>query len=444
MIAVMYDDAERTGHAFGLARAMLAGPWRLPDVAEAGAAYLEHWPSWLDALAVHVTSVYRRAPVSGSGALVRVIAAFLAEHRAGPEIPEPPPALRRPTRSAPHHAWPIARIASTPELAEILELSDGQLAWLADVRSLERTVGAEPLRNYRYAAVPRRSGVPRVIEAPKLRLKEVQRWILREILDHVPVHDAAQGFARGRSVIDHARGHSGQPVLLRLDLADFFASVSAGRVFGIFQTLGYRADVAHVLTGLTTNSVPLHVWEIVRRAAANAGVGPRFHLGRQLATPHLPQGAPTSPALANLAAFRLDRRLAGLAHVAGLRYSRYADDLTFSGGRLRRRWTDLETLVAAIARDEGFTLNLRKSTLRTAAARQQVCGIVVNKRPNVTRVEYDRLKAIIHNAVRHGPASQGAAAERAHLEGRVAWVASLNPARGEKLRRRLALIDWSA
>jgi retron-type reverse transcriptase len=199
-----------------------------------------------------------------------------------------------------------------------------------------------------------------------------------------------------------------------------------------------------VLTGLTTNSVPLHVWEVVRRAAANAGVGPRFHLGRQLATPHLPQGAPTSPALANLAAFRLDRRLAGLAHVAGLRYSRYADDLTFSGGRLRRRWTDLETLVAAIARDEGFTLNLRKSTLRTAAARQQVCGIVVNKRPNVTRVEYDRLKAIIHNAVRHGPASQGAAAERAHLEGRVAWVASLNPARGEKLRRRLALIDWSA
>src|SRR6185312_6655346 len=127
--------------------------------------------------------------------------------------------------------------------------------------------------------------------------------------------------------------------------------------FGIFQTLGYRPDVAHVLTGLATNAVPQHVWEVVRRAAAGAEIGPRFRLGRQLATPHLPQGAPTSPALANLAAFRLDRRLSGLAARNGLRYSRYADDLTFSGGRLRRGWTDLEAFVAGIARDEGFRLN---------------------------------------------------------------------------------------
>lgn len=426
----MYTDRERADAAALLSDVMLTTRWSPEAVAEASAMALEHWPSWLDALAARVVAVHPGPEVGDRDTLVALVDAFLAEHRAGSERIQ--------------FDWPVAQVESVPALAETLELSWGQLAWLADVRSLERTVDAERLRNYRYAAVPRRSGLPRIIEAPKLRLKEVQRWVLREILDHVPVHDAAQGFTRGRSVIDHARGHSGQPVLLRLDLTDFFASVSAGRVFGIFRTLGYGPDVAHVLTGLTTNTVPLHVWEVVRRAAANAEVGPRFHLGRQLATPHLPQGAPTSPALANLAAFRLDRRLAGLAHVAGLRYSRYADDLTFSGGRLRRGWTDLEALVAAIARDEGFTLNLRKSTLRTAAARQQVCGIVVNERPNVTRVEYDRLKAIIHNAVRHGPASQGAAADRAHLEGRIAWVASLNPARGEKLRRGLAQIDWSA
>ena len=442
----MYDEAERTGIALRLARAMLAGPWELPDVAEAAAADLAHWPSWLDPLALHVTSVYRRAPAGSPGALAHVIDAFITEHGAGPEAREPPPIRREATATVPaprpRRDWPVARIPSVSALADVLELSDGQLAWLADVRSLERTVAAERLRNYRYAAVPRRSGLPRVIEAPKLRLKEVQRWILREILDHVPVHDAALGFARGRSVIDHARRHSGQHVLLRLDLADFFASVSAGRVFGIFQTLGYRSDVAHLLTGLTTNTVPAHVWEVVRRAAVDAAVQPRFWLGRQLATPHLPQGAPTSPALANLAAFRLDRRLAGLAASAGLRYSRYADDLTFSGGRLRRGWTGVEALVGEIARAEGFALNAGKSALRTSAGRQQVCGIVVNATPNVPRAQYDRLKAILHNAARDGPADQGLAGRQAELQGRVAWVASLNPARGEKLQRRFEQIDW--
>ncbi|MGZ6627856.1 MAG: reverse transcriptase family protein [Solirubrobacteraceae bacterium] len=442
----MYDDRERAHLAIELALAMLTGPWTATAVAEAGAATLEHWPSWLDALALRVTSVHRRAP-SGArlGDLVRLIEAFLAERHAGREHDDTPPRLSRlDRRPALRHDWPLAAVPSVGDLAAALELSDGQLAWLADVRGLERTVTAERLRNYRYAAIPRRSGLPRVIEAPKLRLKEVQRWILREILDHVPVHEAALGFVPGRSVIDHARHHSGRHVVLRLDLADFFASVSAGRVFGIFRTLGYDQRVAHALTGLTTNTVPLHVWQVVHEAAGSAPVMARFHLGRALATPHLPQGAPTSPALANLAAFRLDRRLSGLAAGQGLRYSRYADDLTFSGARLRRRGAGIPDLVARIAREEGFAINGAKTALRTTAARQSVCGIVVNVSPNVSRAEYDRLKAILHNAARHGPASQGDAADRAHLEGRIAWVASLNPARGEKLRRRCAQIDWSA
>jgi RNA-directed DNA polymerase len=450
MIYTVYDDRERALLAIDLARAMLAGPWTAQAVAEACAARLEHWPSWLDALALHVTAVHRRAP-DEPGRLPGLILRFLTERKVGAEPAGVAPVLWSPDRHGrrlPYvrrlrHDWPIASIPSTPELAAALELSDGQLAWLADVRGLERTVAAERLRNYRYAAVPRRSGLPRLIEAPKLRLKEVQRWVLRQILDHVPVHDAAQGFTAGRSIIDHARRHSGQHVLLRLDLADFFASVSAGRVFGIFQTLGYEAPVAHVLTGLTTNVVPQHVWNVVHAAAASAPVPATFRLGRALATPHLPQGAPTSPALANLAAFRLDRRLSGLAASQGLRYSRYADDLAFSGARLRRRGADLEALVATILRDEGFALNDDKTVLRTAAARQSVCGIVVNDAPNVTRAEYDRLKAILHNAARHGPADQGLAGRRAHLQGRIAWVASLNPVRGERLKRRFAEIDWS-
>jgi hypothetical protein len=457
IIPSVYEAHERAALADELATAFLTAPWKADAVAESGAACLDRWPRWIEALALSLVAVFRAPPVDSRADLVEHIESFLAERGPLPgKEPEPPRILRlladeralqaRPSRRRLDHDWPIANIESVTTLADRLELSDGQLAWLADVRSLERRAADEKLRNYRYRIVPRRSGVPRVLEAPKARLKEIQRWILHEILDHVAAHEAAQGFTRGRSVVTHAGLHCGQAAVLRLDLKDFFASVTAGRVFGIFRTLGYDASVAHVLTGLSTNTIAQSVWREVPPATESHLVQPRFWLGRQLATPHLPQGAPTSPALANLAAFRLDRRLAGLAASMELRYSRYADDLTFSGPlQLRRRRSHFEHLVQEIAREEGFILNARKSALHAAGGRQSVCGVVVNVRPNVLRSEYDQLRAILHNAARHGPASQNRADIpdfKAHLRGRISWVASLNPARGEKLRRRFATIDW--
>ncbi len=411
----------------------------------------------MTALAMRVVAVYRTAPVDRRGELFRLIYAFLGERRPAVDESEPPRVLRLlsdPAAGSPSgfarpelaHEWAITPIVSVPALAERLELSDGQLAWLADVRSLERTVSREQLRNYRYRAVGRPGGVPRVIEAPKTRLKEIQRWILREILDHVPPHEAAHGFTQGRSAITHARLHTGQAAVLRFDLKDFFASVSAGRVYGIFRTLGYSPQICHVLTGLTTNTVPVSAWQVISSTTPQRAVQARFWLGRQLATPHLPQGAPTSPALANLAAFRLDRRLSGLALASGLRYSRYADDLTFSGpANLHRRRIQLESIATEIIRAEGFRLNQAKSAIQSAGGRQTVCGVVVNVHPNMRRSEYERLKAILHNATAHGPASQNhakAADFRAHLLGRISWVESLNPTRGRKLREQLAKIDW--
>jgi RNA-directed DNA polymerase len=450
----VYTADDRALLAAELAEAFLTAPWKRDAVAESGAARLDRWPGWMEALAIRVIAVYPAPPVERQFELIDLIESFLAEHAPWPGEPEPPQIIRLLVRDRIargvrlDHDWPIAEIDSVGGLAERLELSDGQLAWLADVRSLERSVADEKLRNYRYRVAPRRGGLPRVLEAPKARLKEIQRWILREILASVPAHEAAQGFTRGRSVATHARLHSGQAVVLRLDLKDFFASVTAARAFGIFHTLGYDRSVAHVLTGLSTNAIPEVVWQTVPGATDPALIQPRFWLGRALATPHLPQGAPTSPALASLAAFRLDRRLTGLANSAGLRYSRYADDLTFSGGvRLRRRRSHLEALVAEIAHGEGFTINERKTTLHSAGGRQSVCGVVVNVRPNVLRSEYDELKAILHNAAALGPASQnraGIADFEAHLRGRISWVASLNPARGEKLRRRFAEIRWES
>ncbi len=457
IIHAVYDAYDRAALASELADAFLTGPWKAEMVAESGAGCLDRWPSWISMLALRVVAVHRTPPVGRRRELVDLIETFLAEHPARPGEAGPPRILRlviteRPTR-APADAgrqrerrWPIAEIDSVAALAEQLELSDGQLAWLADVRSFERTVADEKLRNYRYRLVPRRSGLPRVIEAPKARLKEIQRWVLREILVHVAEHEAAHGFTRGRSVVTNAQQHIGQEAVLTLDLRDFFASVAAGRVFGIFRTVGYSAPVAHVLTGLTTNTIPQAVWRDVPRTTDPRLVQPRFWLSRQLATPHLPQGAPTSPALANLAAFRFDRRLAGLAASMGLRYSRYADNLTFSGpSRLRRRRVHFQELVTEIAREEGFAVNESKSALRTAGGRQAVCGIVVNVRPNVVRAEYDQLKAILHNIVENGPESQnhdGIGDFQAHLRGRISWVGAVNPARGEKLRRQFAEIGW--
>ena len=268
--------------------------------------------------------------------------------------------------------------------------------------------------------------------------------MLHEILDHVPTHEAAHGFIRGRSARSHAAAHIGQRIVLRLDLRDFFASISAGRVHGIFRTLGYQRAVAHTLTAICTNTIPALVWHAATRPTEPRLVQAHFWLGRQLATSHLPQGAPTSPALANLAAFGLDRRLAGLSNTFDLGYSRYADDLTFSGPRLTGPANRaLIALVTRIVQDEGFRVHAEKSSLRTSAQRQVVTGVVVNQTLNVGRDDYDRLKARLHHLAIAGPPSGGVGLQ-AHLRGRVGWVASLNPRRGEKLYRLFDAIDWES
>ncbi|MGH2874118.1 MAG: reverse transcriptase family protein, partial [Solirubrobacteraceae bacterium] len=342
--------------------------------------------------------------------------------------------------------WPVPDIASLGALAEFLAVSDGELAWFADAHGLERTVRAQRLRHYDYATLPRPGRPVRLVERPKPRLKTIQRRLLHELLDLIPVHDTAHGFVAGRSVHTHVHTHTGRFVVIRFDLEDFFSSIRAGRAYGIFRTAGYPESVAHALTALTTNVVPAAVWQRIARPADARQVAAHHQLGQRLATPHLPQGAPTSPALANLAAFRLDRRLAGLARSLEIDYSRYADDLTFSGpARLIAQAGTLRRAVAQIAGEEGFAINQAKSTLATRAGRQRVCGIVVNDHPNVARHEYDTLRAILHNAAVRGPLSQNLDAVPsfgAHLLGRIAWVESLNPRRGARLRRQFHQIAW--
>jgi RNA-directed DNA polymerase len=162
--------------------------------------------------------------------------------------------------------------------------------------------------------------------------------------------------------------------------------------------------------------------------------------------PHLPQGAPTSPALANLRAYRVDCRLMGLARSAGAEYTRYADDLAFSGADdFEKRVERFSIHVAAILADEGFSVNHRKTRVMRQGVRQRLAGLAANQHVNVIRADFDRLKATLTNCVRLGPASQNHAEHpmfRAHLEGRVGFVESINPGKGARLRRIFDKIDW--
>ena len=167
---------------------------------------------------------------------------------------------------------------------------------------------------------------------------------------------------------------------------------------------------------------------------------------RELATRHLPQGAPTSPALADRLCRILDARLAALAHPRGLTYTRYVDDLTFSGSGTTEVG-NLVDVVTTVVRDEGFRIAGPKTRVQRSSGRQRVLGAVVNDHPTLSRRERDALKATVHNCRVHGWRSQlrdqPAAGFRERVTGRVAWLAALDPARGRRLLAELAAVDWS-
>jgi hypothetical protein len=297
------------------------------------------------------------------------------------------------------------------------------------------------LQHYRYAFVSKQNGELRLLEAPKQRLKAIQRRILHEILAAVPVHHCANGFVAGRSCLSGARVHAGEAVVATFDLAQFFPSIGLARIHGIFRCLGYPWAVARRLSGLCTTVTPSALLQLLPMSQ-------RLNGQAHYAVPHLPQGAPTSPALANLLAWTLDRRLHGLARAAGANFTRYADDLAFSGdtafaNRLDRFCNELETIL----REEGFALNPTKTRIMPRHARQSVTGIVVNAHCNVDRTTFDTLKAILHNCAVASPAGQNRDKVpdfRGHLAGRIAWVAQVNPQRGAKLWSLFDRIDWSS
>jgi hypothetical protein len=344
----------------------------------------------------------------------------------------------------------VSRVPALPtpgELAHWLGISADELEWLADPAGW-RQQHEGPLSHYRYRWIGKRSGGSRLLEIPKSQLRRIQRQILKQILSQVPVHDAAHGCVAERSIFSNARPHADRAFVLRVDLAGFFTSIRASRIHALFETLGYPPAMARYLAALTTHATPAVVLR-AEPAGDPSAVRTRVQSSRaiDLRARHLPQGAPTSAALANLAAWRLDLRLAAASDASEVRYTRYVDDMFYSSENFDRyRMQRFADMVYSIICEEGFAPHFRKTRLMARSASQRVTGLTVNAFPNIGRSDYDQLKAILTNCVRHGPEQQnrsGLADFKAHLMGRIAFVEQANPLRAAKLHNLMAAINWS-
>jgi len=241
---------------------------------------------------------------------------------------------------------------------------------------------------YHSFTVPKRRGGTRTINAPAAPLKAMQRRILHRLLRRLHAHPAAIGFERKQSIVDHACLHAFKPVVVKMDLRDFFGSTAATRVHAYFRHIGWDDEAAKALTRLTT------------------------YQGK------LPQGAPTSPRLSNLVNYRMDARISAL--VSGDRetiyinpqtgekinvpprgtafYSRYADDITISFANDNHYVNQIIHSVKRIVADEGYQLHTKKKLrIMREHDRQQVTGLVVNKGVRLPRATRRRLRAVEHH-----------------------------------------------
>lgn len=237
-------------------------------------------------------------------------------------------------------------------------------------RKVLRQLVNAPRKFYRTFEIPKRSGGLRTISAPYPLLLETQRWINRSILSKLQTHDAAHGFVKERSIIGNAARHLNCHSLLRIDLKDFFPSIGIRRILGVFRWMGYTPTVGYYLAALCSLE------------------------------DCLPQGAATSPTLSNVIANSLDRRISALASGCGLNYSRYADDLIFSGNRIALSTVDF---IRGIIKDEGFEINEEKTFLASGNKKKIVTGIsVVGERLKLPRNTRRLLRQELHHIQRAG------------------------------------------
>jgi len=322
-----------------------------------------------------------------------------------------------------------ARGLPTPEnleqLAELMQLDPSEMLWL----SYERA--ATTVDHYTRFEIPKKSGGRRLISSPKPKMRIAQSWIAKNVLDLLSPSIYAMAFRPGTSIVDNASPHLNAPIVVKLDLKDFFPSISFPRVRGYFEYLGFNPGIATILGLICTD--PPRVRLALDGAVKYVAMGERG----------LPQGAGTSPALANLIATPLDARLAGLCKALESKwtYTRYADDLTFS---CTDENADVGRLLKAIEKivcDEGFRINADKTAVMRAPGRQVVTGLLVGDEIRLSRRDLRRLRAFLHRCDKEGAEAVSLAIGKDALavaRGHLAYVTMIMPEHAAGLKQRYA------
>lgn len=220
---------------------------------------------------------------------------------------------------------------------------------------------------YKTYSIPKKSGELRTISQPSKKLKGLQSWILVNILNELKVSSSCKGFEKGSSTADNAKPHKGANTILTLDLKDFFPTVKRNQVYSIFKAVGYNKIISTILTNICTFEGAL------------------------------PQGSPCSPKLANLSAWSLDVRIQGYVGKRGISYTRYADDLSFSG-LSPAKVVKIIRMIKVIIENENFVVNPSKTRVAGAARAKRVTGLIIsNDTFGIGKQKYKDLRAKIHH-----------------------------------------------
>lgn len=223
---------------------------------------------------------------------------------------------------------------------------------------------------YREIMVPKRkNGQFRKLSVPSMALKNMQRWILDSILYKISVNENATGFVPSRSIVTNAYNHLAKKYILKLDIKDFFPSIGFGKVLDVFQKLGFPKEISSALANIC------------------------------IYKDELPQGAPTSPYLANIICKQMDSRIGSLCKKYELNYTRYADDITISGDR-RLFW--IEKQIEKIVDSCHFKLNKEKTVRLKPGDRKRITGIIVNEKISVPKNIKRTLRQNIYYIEKHG------------------------------------------
>jgi len=299
---------------------------------------------------------------------------------------------------------------------------------------------------YRVFAIRKRSGGKRFICVPEAGLLYLQRWIHDHILCSATALKSlsccATAYTPGSSHIVNAKRHVGAAWVLKLDITRFFESISERQVYHVFRSLGYRALVAFCLTRLCTRVLPAASDKRLHRHTKRWQPGnPRKFL-RSRVVGHLPQGAPTSPMLANLVCVALDAELQNIAVREDLTYTRYADDMTFSGEMADRSVaTRIAREVSAIVGCYGFGINVQKTNIAKDGGRKIVTGLSVEGETiRLPRAYKDEIRQELFYLGRYGIQSHcSRIGQKNHfsyllrLAGRIRYASSVEPETGKRL-----------